>query len=257
MRFKDLTLTVFAGLFGILTASGSPAGELIEVVKSEGSVEVRQQDQQAGADAETRSVLSTKYILVTGRDGRAVVRVGQSGYVVVERNSTIEINKSGNHANLFRQVTGMIFYAMNSIRGKLRPPIKIRTNVAIIGIRGTRFLVADLQDRKEIGVRKGSISVTSPGEEFEIHRKAQEDEFAAFKKEAQDAIDREKREFSEYQAENEREFIEYKREFGLAADRMATFDGRRVTERTLSGESKKDMESLESYAAEWIKEVRD
>lgn len=257
MRVKNLMGTLFAGVLGILAAGSSLASDLNEVVKAEGSVELRQQEQQAGEAVGSKSILPAKFILVTGRDGRAVVRVGQTGYVVVERNSTLEISSASGHANFFRQVTGMIFYAMNTIRGTLRPPIKIRTNAAIIGIRGTRFLVADLQDRKEIGVRKGSISVTSPGEEFEIHRKAQEDEFAAFKKEAQDAIAREKREFSEYQADNEREFIEYKREFGLAADRMVTFDGRRVTERSLSGESRKDMENLESYAAEWIKDVRD
>lgn len=257
MRLKNLIWTLFAGVMGILVTGSCQAGEVNEIIRAEGSVEIRQQEQQAGEPVGTSSILPAKFILVTGPNGRAVVRVGQTGYVVVERNSKIEVNNSRDRANFFRQVTGMIFYAMNSIRGTLRPQIKIRTNAAIIGIRGTRFLVADLQDRKEIGVRKGSISVTSPGEDFEIHRKAQEDEFAAFKKQAQDAIDQEKREFSEYKANNEREFIEYKREFALAADRMVSFDGRRVTERSLSGESKKDMESLESYAAEWIKEVRD
>jgi hypothetical protein len=38
---------------------------------------------------------------------------------------------------------------------------------------------------------------------------------------------------------------------------MASFDGNRVQDRSLSAESIRDMESIESYAEEWLKEVRD
>jgi hypothetical protein len=60
---------------------------------------------------------------------------------------------------------------------------------------------------------------------------------------------KENREFEECKADTQKEFIEYKREFGLEANRMA--------DRPLGGETKKDMESLETYAEEWLKEVRD
>jgi hypothetical protein len=130
-------------------------------------------------------------------------------------------------------------------------------STATIGIRGTRFLVADLPERKEIGMRKGLINVTSPDKDFEIHRKAEQDEFQAFKLEGKDAIAKEQREFEEYKAKSEREFVEYKREFTLGANRMVTFDGKRVDDRPLSGETQKDLESLEAYGKEWIEDVRD
>ena len=38
---------------------------------------------------------------------------------------------------------------------------------------------------------------------------------------------------------------------------MVSFDGRRVTESALSGQTKMDMESLEEYGAEWLKDVHD
>lgn len=243
-------------MLGMLAVSGSFAGETIEIVKAEGSVEVRQQDRQDATAVHSKSVLPAKNILSTGPNGRAVVRVGDAGIVVLEKNSTIEITKTNDHAGIFRQITGIIYYAMNTIRGSQKPA-EVRVATATIGIRGTRFLVSEVEDRKEIGMRKGLVSVTSPGEAYEIHRMAQEDEFEAYKKEGRDAIAEEKRKFSEYKANNEREFIEYKREFALGADRMATFDGKRVHEGALSGESKKDIETLESYAADWINEVHD
>jgi hypothetical protein len=145
---------------------------------------------------------------------------------------------------------------MHALR-RSEKPVEVRTSAGTIGIRGTRFLVTDISDRKEVGMRKGQVSVTSLDADFEIHRKAELDEFEAFKQEAKDAIAKEKREFEEYKAKSAREFIEYKHEFTLAANRMASFDGKRVDDRPLSAESKADMESLEDYSREWIKQVQD
>ncbi|MDO8262257.1 MAG: FecR family protein [Gallionella sp.] len=256
MSFIKLGLALIACVAGTALSGNSLASESIEVVRARGSVAIKQNDQQKDQPVASRSILPARHILVTGPDGRAVVRIGEAGYIVVEKNSKIEIGREEGHAQYLRQFTGMIYYAVNFVRGS-QQPMEIRTATATIGIRGTRFLVADLPERKEIGVRKGLVSVTSPGEAFEIHKKTQEDEFEAFKREAQEAIAEEKRKFSEYKADTEREFIEYKREFGLGANRMATFDGNRVDERPLSDESRKDMETLEAYAKEWIAEVRD
>ena len=117
--------------------------------------------------------------------------------------------------------------------------------------------MTDVEGRNEIGMRKGQVSVTSPEGEFEIHKKAELDEFEAYKKAGEAEIAKKVREFEEYKASTQQEFIEYKREFSLGADRMASFSGKRVEDIPLSGETKKDMESIESYAEQWIKEVRD
>ena len=93
--------------------------------------------------------------------------------------------------------------------------------------------MTDIAGRNEIGMRKGLISVTSPEGEFEIHKKAEQDEFEAFKQEAEDAIAKEKSEFEKYKANTQKEFVEYKREFGLEANHMASFDGKRVVDRPL------------------------
>ena len=242
---------------GIVIANACfAAGDLIEVVKAEGSVATNDSSGKQEKSVISRSVLPPRNILVTGPNGRAVVRVGDSGYIVVEKNSRIEIGNTKDHAGFLRHITGMIYYALNAIKGDQRK-LAVQTATATIGIRGTRFLVADMPDRNEIGMRKGLVSVTSPEGEFEIHRKTEQDEFEAFKQEARDAIAKEKREFDEYKANTEREFIEYKSEFTLGADRMVSFDGKRVDDRPLSGETKKDMETLEAYAEEWLKEVRD
>lgn len=231
------------------------AGDAIEIVKAEGSVATSDASGKQERAVTSKSVLPSKNVLTTGPNGRAVVRMGSSGYIVLEKNSKIEIGNTQDKAGFLRQITGMIYYAMNTIKGDQK--LEVRTRTATIGVRGTRFLIADMPDRNEVDMRKGLVSVTSPDGDFEIHKKSEQDEFEAYKQAGKDAVAKEKRDFEDYKAKTEKEFVEYKREFSLGANRMASFDGKRVVDRPLSVESIKDIENSESYAEEWLKEVRD
>jgi len=230
--------------------------DAIEIVKSQGGVITSEAAGEQGQEEGSKGVFRSRNILSTGPKGRAVVRVGKTGFIIIEKNSKVEIESRSDNAGFFRHVTGMIYYALNALKGDQRRT-EVRTASATLGIRGTRFLVTDMPERNEIGMRKGTVDVISPDSEFEIHRKAELDEFEAFKQEGRDAIAKEKKEFETYKADMEREFVEYKREFSLGANRMASFDGKRVQEGPLSEETRQDMESLEQYAEEWLKEVND
>lgn len=259
MRFdmQGLSNGLFVCLFGLmLSGACAAAGDDIEIVKAEGKVTTNDASGKQEKSVGAKSVLPPKNVLTTGPDGRAVVRMGKKGFIVLEKNSKVEIGDSGDHAGFLRQLTGMIYYALNKIKGD-QQGLQVRTRTATIGVRGTRFLIADAEMRNEIGMRKGLVSVTSLEGEFEIHRKSEQDEFEAYKQEARDAIEKEKKSFEEYKAGTEREFIEYKAEFSLGANRMASFDGKRVVDRPLSAESVKDMENIESYADYWLKQVHD
>ncbi len=243
-------------LLGLVVAGASFAsGDEIEVVKAEGSVATTAPSEKQEKAVGSKSVLAPKNVLTTGPNGRAVVRMGNAGFIVLEKNSKVELGNPKDHAGFMRQLTGMVYYALNTIKGK--DNLEVRTKTATIGVRGTRFLVTDLPERNEIGMRKGVVSVASPEGEFEIHRKAEQDEFEAYKQEAKDAMAKQKREFEEYKSRTDREFVEYKREFSLGANRMASFDGKRVVDRPLSAETEQDMQTIEAYAEEWLKEVRD
>ena len=255
---KPISIVMIRALFFLpLVMANTAYAEIpIEVVTAEGSVTVGDVAGKSTKPVQTKSILPSGQILSTGPTARAVVKVGSDGIIVLGKNSQVEIGKSKERVGFFRQITGVVYYALNSIKGKQRP-IEVRTATSTIGIRGRRFIVADVDERDEIGMRKGEVSVASPEGEFEIHKQAQMDEFEALKREAEQAIAKEQRAFEEYSANTQKEFIEYKREFSLAADRMVSFDGKRVEDRPLSGETKSDMESFEGYAEEWLKSVHD
>jgi hypothetical protein len=256
MRADKLGMKFIFFLAALAMANGClAAGNAIEIVKAEGAVATRDSSGKRERAVATKSVLPPKNILTTGPNGRAVVRMGNAGFIVLEKNSKVELGNPQDHAGFLRQISGMIYYALNTIKGEQK--LEVRTRTATIGIRGTRFLITDLPDRNEIDMRKGLVSVTSPDGDFEIHKKVEQDEFAASQQAAKDAIDQEKRKFEEYKASAEREFVEYQREFSLGANRMASFDGKRVVDSPLSAESEKDLETIEFYADEWLKRVRD
>lgn len=256
MKSSGVSIRFVLCLIGLILASVCHAEEAAEMVAAEGSVMVRDSHGKENKPAQANSKLPSGTVVTTGPDARAVVRVGSDGFMVIGKNSQVEINREKDQAGLLRQITGLIYYAMNFIKNN-QHPIQVRTVTAVIGVRGTRFLVADIEGRNEIGMRKGLINVASPEGEFEIHKKKEQEEFEAFKHEGEVAIAKEKREFEEYKARTQQEFIEYKREFGLEANQMATFDGKRVVERPLSDEMKKDMDSFETYAGKWLQEVHD
>jgi hypothetical protein len=240
----------------LFLAWANSAAAAIEVVRVQGDVAVSTSVDGKLEAISTKGTLSHGNILSTGTNGRAVVRMGTAGYVVLEKNSKIAFGDPNDHAVFLRQITGMIYYAMKTIKGD-QSAYAVRTRGATIGVRGTRFLVTDLPERSEISMRKGLISVTSPAGEFEIHKQAEQDEFEAYKQEGREAVARERRAFEEYKAATAKAFVEYKQEFSLGANRMASFDGNHVEDKPLSAESVKDMEAIESYAAKWLQEVRD
>lgn len=239
------------GIANICMAAGS-----VEIVKAEGSLTVSDAAGLNQKSAKTKDKLPHSNILTTGTNGRAIVRVGSTGFIVLEKNSQIEINTENDHANFFRHITGMIYYAVNRIN-KNDNTLEIRTKTATIGIRGTRFMVTDMPARYEVAMRKGVLNILSPQEEFEIHKISEQDEFEASKQAAQEAMAAEKDQFKKFKKDTQHEFIEYKREFTLETGRMVSFDGKRADDRPLSDAAQKDMETLESYADKWLAKVHD
>ncbi|MEW5904412.1 MAG: FecR family protein [Pseudomonadota bacterium] len=239
---KRVRRWVLVLLLGMSATGMCGAEEDVTLVRQQGAVQLDSRD--------------GRQVVTTGADGRAVVKAGAAGFLVVERNSRLEIARTNGAANVFRQLSGMVFYALNRLRAD-SSPLQVHTATAVIGVRGTRFLVVEQAGRQEIGMRKGQVTVTSAREEFEIHRRQEQDEFAAFRQEANEAMARERRAFADYQAKNAREFVEFRREFQLGADRMVSFDGQRVTETALGEQTRREMEGLEQFAAQWLPLVED
>lgn len=238
----------------MLAAGTSSATERIDIVAQSGRVGIVTgnviKPLQGNASVPPNSTL------VTAGDAHAVVRVGSTGYVVLGENSRIKIGKPNDYANLFRQVTGIIYYAINTLKGDMHP-VNVRTDVSSLGIRGTRFMVVTKTDKAEIAMRKGIIAVQSLEGDFELYNQTERDQFEAYQQEAEHAMQRAQREFEDYKEKSRQEFLQYTAEFDLSANQMASIDGKRATTLVLSEEAKAEMGLLERIAGQWLEEVRD
>ncbi|MFA6013784.1 MAG: FecR family protein [Gallionellaceae bacterium] len=253
-RFLQLSQ---ASLFlaALVWVNFSFAGNAIDIVRAEGKITISdtQEGQQNAVGLNGR--LPSKVVLTTGSDGRAVIRVGNTGLLVVDKSSKIEINLA-NHAGFFRQVSGIIFYAINAIKDKSQV-LEIKTQTATIGVRGTRFVIVDIPGRNEIGMQKGVLSVMSLNEEFEVHRQVELDEFEKYKQAGENALQVEKDGFDAFKQKSSQDFVTYKKEFTLGAERMVSFAGKRVDDLPLSAEARQNIANLEIYARVWLDEIRD
>jgi ferric-dicitrate binding protein FerR (iron transport regulator) len=253
-------LTIASAMaFGILAASASPGiaqTNVPEVVRVEGSAQVRDAAGVSQGAVRVGTKLSPGGTVETGENGRVVVKLGSTGFAVLDHKSKLEVAPPKESAGLLRQITGWIYYAIRP-DAKRKDPVTVRTTVATIGIRGTRFLVVDVPGRSELGMRKGLVSVESLEGAFELHRLAEKDEFEAYKQQGSAAVGKEKKEFEKFEAATKTDFAQYTREFSLGADRQAIFDGKQVREQALSAEAKREMESAEGFGAAWLETVKD
>ncbi|NCN88446.1 MAG: FecR domain-containing protein [Gallionella sp.] len=253
-KFNPTPLIFLCCLF---LASNALAAAAVEVVKNEGQLSIRAERSGNGPSTPSSGILSGKNILVASGNGRAVVRIANVGYIVLEKNSSVEIGNSQNHASFFRHLTGVIYYAINTIKNQSRL-VEVRTKSASLGIRGTRFLVFDMNEKIGIGMRKGTVKVLSEMKKFEIHRTIELNEFKAFREEGIKSLNREKKAFNDYKNSTQDEFVEYRQEFFLKANRMVSIDReQRVDELPLGGEIQTKMESLEHYSEYYLNQVLD
>src|SRR5512137_1060622 len=90
---------IVAGLCSLaLCGAARAAGDDVEIVRAEGKVTVSDAAGQHEKTAGNKSVVPPKYVVSTGADGRAVVRMGQSGIIVLEKNSKVEVGDKGDNA---------------------------------------------------------------------------------------------------------------------------------------------------------------
>lgn len=245
--------------FGILAASGSGCiaeTEVAEVVRVEGRAETRDRAGATQGPVRVGTRLTEGGTIETGDNGRVVVKLGTSGFAVLDRKSKLEVAPPKERTGLLRQITGWIYYAIRRDASRTES-VSVRTTVATIGIRGTRFLVVDIPGRSEVGMRKGQVNIESPEGEFELRRTAEKDEFEVYKQQGSAAVEQEKKDFEKFEAATKTEFAQYTREFTLGADRQAVFDGKQVREQALSAEARGEMESAEAFGADWLNKVKD
>ena len=156
-------------------------------------------------------------LITTSKKGSLLIKLSDGSDVLVDSSSSIHFQKN----NLIEQNGGKIFYKITSRSAK--NSLKVKTPFAIIGIKGTQFVVNATDDASVI-LKEGLIGVASIKEEFELYRKKVQEEFENY-------ISKQESDFQKYKnAQNKYAIAEMTKEFDLKAGKRISFNKNRVNE---------------------------
>ena len=216
--------------FLLLTSTYSYAKESLALVLSTtGTVKVKNGIKKKRV--KRGSELSEKTLLLTSKNATAVVGMRDGSQVILDENSILQFMSN----NEITQKKGAVYYKIASRDVKNR--LKVKTDFAIIGIKGTRFIV-NSDDKKNVLLKSGKVGIESPTGQFALYKEKEMAEFEAFKAKTD-------KEFEEYKAEQMKEFVGYVKEFDLSQGSMVSFDGKNANSAKMNRDAKKQFSKFE------------
>jgi len=227
---KLLLLSILLGLFSILNAQN-----IIGKIESfKGTIKVKSEGSIKKNKITSNIEIKSGDLITTSNNSSIEIKLIDGSVIVLAQRSTIHFTS----VYEAQQIEGKVLYSITSRDAK--NSLKIKTPFAVIGIKGTKFIV-NASDESSVTLKEGLIGVQSLNAEFELYRKKLDDEFSAFKAESDKAIQHEKDEFEKYKKDN---YTKYEKpiitkEFDLHALHRISFNGTKVKEDSFGDNDKK------------------
>ena len=208
------------------------AGVIGSVESVRGNVKVKSEDSFKKSKVLAGLELQEGDLITTSRKGSVLIKLIDGSSVVVDKSSTIHFGDK----NTIEQKDGKIFYKITSRSAK--NSLKIKTPFAIIGIKGTTFVV-NASKNASLTLKEGLIGVKSVKEEFELYRKKVQEEFNNY-------VSKQQSEFEKYKnAQNKYAVAEVTKEFDLESGNRISFSGNKVNEDAWSKEDDEEFKRFE------------
>ena len=211
---------LFLSLLLVLAVFANPVGI---VQKVDGIVKVKHKDSIKKSKVKKGDAIQPGDILSTFRNSHAVLKLVDNSDVVVGERSVIAFDDALD----FAQNGGKVYYKITS--KDLKNKLKIKTDFAIIGIKGTTFIVSADTNSSYVALKEGLIGVQSIKEEFQLYKRKVMSEFEAFKKRQQEGFEKFKKEQEEY-------IVTMTKEFDLEAGNVVSFSGQKAIENPLKSD---------------------
>lgn len=199
----------------IFSAQSSAAVEQVATIKSvKGVVKRLEEGSIKKVKVMAGDVIQEGDMIITYQTGQALIELLDGSKVVVDEGAKIRFPSISE----ISQEEGAIYYEI--IRRSAQSGLKIRTPFAIIGIKGTIFVV-NAGASATVSLKEGVIGIATVQEAFELHRKRVLEEYERFKMQQEKA-------FEAYKQAQQEEIVEYVREFELEAGKTVFFSDNRA-----------------------------
>ena len=174
-------------------------------------------------------------MVITYGEATAIVALMDGSKIVLDGGSMVHFAS----AKEIDHKEGSIYY--NIVKRDAKNSLNVKTRFAIIGIKGTTFIINDdPENGKNVALKEGLIGVQSMKEAFELHKKKVMDEYARFKAQQEAG-------FEAYKKQYEDEIVEHVKAFELTKGKSISFSGeRRVDEKEFAEKTKKQFDYFEN-----------
>ncbi len=211
---RAFMLMILGALFSVVMASN-----VIGSVESlKGSVKVKSENSIKKSRVKAGFEVKAGDLIITSKNAFAKIKLKDNSIVVLDESSSILFASSYDA----QQNSGKIYYKITSRDAK--NSLKVKTPFAIIGIKGTTFIINASKDDSFVSLKEGVIGITSIKEKFELYRKEIEKEFEDFMAQQQAA-------YEEYQQVQKPGFVEKTKEFDLHQKKTVLFEGNKAIEK--------------------------
>lgn len=180
-------------------------------------------------------------LITTPKNGALIITLADKSKLTLDELSSIHFSS----LYAAEQQGGKILYHITSRDAK--NSLKVKTPFAIIGIKGTTFIVNATQT-KSVMLKEGKIGIASIKKEFKLYRKRLEDEFKSFKAQGDVAMKQQLNDFEKFKKMQEGALYEkpkMTKKFDLTAGNSVSFDGKKVKENRFGKDDKKEFQHFD------------
>jgi len=181
----------------------------------------------------------------TGKDGRALLRVGRAR-VMLAPGSAIVVR---GHSRVRFSLGEAFFRVLRKVRTRLE--FRVETKTAVLGVRGTTFSVAGRLDRLKVLLKEGKVEARAVRGRFKRH-KGPPPSFAEFVAEQRRGVEEMQREFEAFVEQTQKEFAAFVRSIVLEAGQGLVLAGQDAWTFRMTKQDEQAFAAFES----WLQEVQ-
>lgn len=232
MKFIVFYITI--ALFSCLSASTV----IGKVELFQGNVKIKRGDSIKKERVSLGLEIKSGDLVVTSKKSSVKITLTDNSVLVLAQKSSIYFNALTD----IEQKNGKILYKIASRNAK--NALKVKTPFAIIGIKGTTFIVNSTDKSSYISLKEGLIGVESLKEEFELYRQKVHKEFDDYRS-------KELKEFEKFKnVQQGYAEVEYTKEFDVTEGHRISFDKQTVKEESIVDEFKTEFEAFDKILSE-------
>lgn len=241
MSKKLLKIFILVALALAIPAMSYAADTEASVIKVQGKVDVIDAKGILREQARVGTKLNAGDTIRTAENGVAAVRSKAGDTFVLDAVAAARIR---HEKNTFEQLVGKVLYLFTP---GLRIERTVKIQTAVIGIRGTTFLLNTESDKAEIGLKEGMLDISSTQDGFNIYQRKEADDFEAYKRRDVEGVKDMQKEFDKYRTQVQEEFIAFKKTLQLNANQSLSISGDKAVISALDEETLTTIRRLQQF----------